>query len=224
MTTRARRTPTEELVTILVVATVYFLAGTLGLRFASIHASASPVWPPTGVAIAAFLLVGRRVAPAIFAGAFLFNLATAGNVATSLAIGAGNTLEGLVGAYLVARFAGGVRAFEAVPSVLRFAAACMAAPVVSATVGVTSLAIAGFAEWRLYGPIWTTWWIGDVGGALIVAPFLLALSDARYRPKGARQYGETLALAVVAGAAAALVFLPTRPVLGQLAVSLVPLL
>src|SRR6188474_3645021 len=85
---------------------VYFIAGKFGLLLASLQASASPVWPPAGIALAALLLLGHRAWPAIFIGAFLVNVTTAGNVATSFAIGTGNTLEALVGAWLVNRFAG----------------------------------------------------------------------------------------------------------------------
>ena len=86
------------------LAIAYFIAGKLGLMLASLHASASPVWPPAGIALAAMLLFGYRVWPAIFVGAFVVNLTTAGNVATSVAIAAGNTLEAVVGAWLVNRF------------------------------------------------------------------------------------------------------------------------
>src|SRR5206468_1936549 len=79
--------------------------------FAIVHASATPVWPPTGIALAAMLLLGRGIWPVIFAGAFLVNVTTAGSVLSSLGIAAGNTLEALVGAALVTRFAGGAAVF-----------------------------------------------------------------------------------------------------------------
>ena len=84
-----------------VLAGVYFAAGKLGLRLAFEHASATAVWPPTGIALAAMLLFGYRMWPAIFVGAFLVNATTAGSVWTSLGIAAGNTLEGLLGVWLV---------------------------------------------------------------------------------------------------------------------------
>src|SRR2546428_6376371 len=90
---------------------VYFIAGKFGLMLASLHASASPVWPPAGIALAALLLLGYRAWPAIFIGAFLVNVTTAGNVATSCAIATGNTLEALAGTWLVNRFAGGRNVF-----------------------------------------------------------------------------------------------------------------
>src|SRR5213595_3030062 len=89
------------------LAVIYFIAGKLGLMLASLHASASPVWPPAGIALAGSLLLGYRAWPAVFIGAFLVNVTTAGNVATSFAIATGNTLEALVGAWLVNRFASG---------------------------------------------------------------------------------------------------------------------
>src|SRR5207248_10689951 len=102
---QSRRFSELRLIGILTVA--YFIAGKLGLMLASLHASASPVWPPAGIALAAMLLFGYRVWPAIFVGAFVVNLTTAGNVATSVAIAAGNTLEAVVGAWLVNRFGDG---------------------------------------------------------------------------------------------------------------------
>src|SRR5207253_4845447 len=94
------------------LAAVYVIAGKLGLKLAFENASATPVWPCTGIALAAFVLLGYDVWPAVLAGSFLVNITTAGSVATALGIAAGNTLEGLAGAYLVNRFARGRRAFD----------------------------------------------------------------------------------------------------------------
>ncbi len=167
---------------------VYFVAGKLGLRLAFFHPSATPVWPPAGIALAAFLILGARVWPAIFAGAFLVNVTTLGTPATSLGIAAGNTLEGLVGSHLVTLWAGGRRAFERPLDVLKFAvlAACLSTTL-SATCGVTSLAFAGFARWEEYASIWLTWWLGDATGDLVFAPVVLLWSAnprIRWRRRG----------------------------------------
>jgi PAS domain S-box-containing protein len=156
------------------LALVYVVAGKLGLMLAFVHASATAVWLPTGIALVAFLLLGHRMWPAIFLGAFIVNITTAGSVATSIGIAAGNTLEGVVGAYLVRGFAHGPHAFDRVQDVFRFAVlAGLISTMVSATVGVASLSLGGFSNWGAYGSIWWTWWLGDVAGALIVAPFLV---------------------------------------------------
>src|SRR5881392_4033255 len=134
--------------TLVALAAVYFAAGKLGLKLAFVNASASAVWPCTGIALAAFLLLGYRVWPAILAGAFLVNLAT--------------------------RFAAGKQAFQRAQDIFKFATfAAVLSPVVGATAGVTSLALAGFASWTNYGSIWSTWWLGDAVGAVVVTPLVL---------------------------------------------------
>jgi PAS domain S-box-containing protein len=159
---------------VLGVAVVYYAAGRLGLSLAFVHQSASAVWPPTGIALAAFLLYGRGIWPAILAGAFAVNLTTSGSIAASIGIAAGNTLEGFAGAWLVNRFAGGRAAFESADTLFRFAVlAGLLATVISPAVGVTSLGLTGLAAWADYGAIWITWWAGDVAGALVVGPLVI---------------------------------------------------
>lgn len=171
---REASTPVR-LMAFLAIAATYYVAATLGLRLAFVNPSATAIWPPTGLMLVGFLLLGRQIWPAVFAGAVLANLMTAGNVATSLAIGAGNTLEGLAGAYLVIRYAHGLRAMQRARDVFRFAAlAAVLSTAISATIGVTSLAIAGYAPWSGFGAIWVTWWLGDASADLLIAPVLLA--------------------------------------------------
>src|SRR5438094_2121049 len=160
---------------------VYFIAGKFGLMLASLHASASPVWPPTGIALAALLVLGYRAWPAIFVGAFLVNASTAGNVATSLAVASGNTLEAMCGAWLVNRFAGGTTAFGRPQGVFKFALAAVVSTIISPAFGVTSLALAGFADWANYGAIWLTWWLGDATSDLLIAPLIILWSIASKR-------------------------------------------
>jgi PAS domain S-box-containing protein len=159
---------------LVVVFLAYVVAGKLGLSLAFAHASASPVWPPTGIALATLLLTRYRVWPAILLGAFVVNATTEGSLVTSAGIAVGNTLEGVLGAWLVTRFAGGRDVFHRAGDVFRFAfLAAFAATALAATVGVTTLALGGYAPWARYGSMWVTWWLGDAAGALVVAPALL---------------------------------------------------
>ena len=183
-----------------ILAVIYFIAGKLGLMLASLHASASPVWPPAGIALAAFLLLGYRAWPAIFIGAFLVNVTTAGNVATSFAIAIGNTLEALVGAWLVNRFAGGTNVFDRPQGVFKFALAAAISAIISPAFGATSLALAGFADWASYGAIWLTWWLGDATGDLVFTPLVLLWSipsKRRWNKKEAAEVGALLLLLVL---------------------------
>src|SRR5712675_1969549 len=116
---------------------VYAIAGKIGLSLAIIHPSASSVWPPTGIALAALLLLGCRYWPAVFLGAFFVNITTFGTVATSLAIATGNTLEGLAGTFLVTRFADGRKAFDCAQNYFRFVLfGAIASTTISASIGV----------------------------------------------------------------------------------------
>jgi PAS domain S-box-containing protein len=152
----------------------YFVAGKFGLALAVVNASVSPVWPPTGIALASFLLLGPRIWPAILVGAFLVNVTTTGSILTSLGIATGNTLEGRLGAELVRLFANGREAFSRARDVFKFVLlGGLFSTTVSATIGVSSLTLGGHAGWREYPAIWFTWWLGDAVGALVVAPVLL---------------------------------------------------
>jgi PAS domain S-box-containing protein len=159
---------------IVVLAVLYFCAGSFGLSLAHVHPSASAVWPPSGIALAAILLWGYRLWPGIFLGALLVNINVPGSLATALSIAAGNTLEALLGAALVFRFANGANAFEQTKSLLRFVLlAAILSTAVAATVGVTSLSLGGFARWDEFSTIWLHWWLGDMVGDLIVGSLLL---------------------------------------------------
>ena len=190
------------------IAAAYFVSGKIGLQyFAVAHASASPVWPPAGISLVAFLLLGDRVWPAIAVAAFLVNLTTVGSVITALGIAAGNTLEGAVGARLVRRFAGGSRAFERAGDVFPFlAAGALPSAAVSATIGVTALALAGYATWTQYGVIWTTWWLGDVAGDVVLVPALLLWHRQRGLGEIGRRPGEAAALLLAVVVVAQIVF------------------
>ena len=133
---------------LVLVAGAYFLAGKFGLQFASLHPSATMLWAPTGISLAALLLGGYRMWPAIVAGAFLVNISTTGAMLNSLEIAAGNLLEGLAGAYLVKRYADGTKAFLRPEFVIRYMVfAGLLATAISATVGVSTLCQDGLARW-----------------------------------------------------------------------------
>jgi signal transduction histidine kinase/ActR/RegA family two-component response regulator len=154
---------------------VYYLAGRAGLHFFGLlHPSASAIWIPTGIAIASLLIFGYRVWPAIFTGAFLVNVTTQGSLLTSIGVAIGNTLEGLLAAYLIGRFAGGIAAFDRAADIFKFAGiAVVAGATVSATIGVLSLTLGGYAPAADFGAIWLTWWIGDAAGGIVVTPLLV---------------------------------------------------
>ena len=162
---RARLGP--HVAALILVGIAYFAFAGLGLQLASINPSATPIWPPTGLAIAAILLWGNRIAPAIFIAAFLINQLTAGSIFTSLAIAGGNTLEAVIAGYLVRHWAEGEQVFDTPTGIAKFTLISLAATIVSATIGVSSLTLAGYAEMSSFLSVWLTWWLGDLAGALV---------------------------------------------------------
>ena len=186
---------------------LYLVAGKFALQLAYLNTSATAVWPPTGIALAAFLILGYRVWPGVFLGAFLVNITTAGTIATSLGIATGNTLEGIIGAYLVTRFAGGRHAFERAQDIFKFVLlAGLLSTAVCATSGVTVLALDKLVDWPAYGTVWLTWWLGDAIGALVVTPLLLLYSTPSQRGWGPAQVIEAGTLFAGLGLTGAIVF------------------
>lgn len=163
---------------IAVLGALYFEAGSLGLKLAFVHASATAVWPPTGIALAALLLFGTRLWPGVFVGAFLVNISVTGDLPTTLCIACGNTLETLIGATLVSRYAQGRNFLYDPRSFFGFMLlAALGATTISATAGAASLTALGLADPDALGAIWLNWWLGDAAGALIFTPLIVAWVD-----------------------------------------------
>src|SRR5947208_1206949 len=158
----------------LALAAVYFVVAKIGLRYATIGPSISPVWPPTGLAVAALVLLGPRYWPAILLGAFLANATTSIPLLAAAGIACGNAAEATVAAYLLRHRAGQHLTLDDLVAVRTLVA--VAAPVgalASAAIGVTSLWLAhvvpGVGVWSAL----SLWWAGDYLGALVLAPVLL---------------------------------------------------
>ena len=107
---------------IALLSAVYFGAAKFGLALAFANSSITAVWPPTGIALTALVLCGYRVWPGVAVGALLANSGTGVPLGSVLGITAGNTLEALVGAYLLMRVAKFRPSLERVRDVLALVA------------------------------------------------------------------------------------------------------
>jgi len=173
--------PGKELVRIFAVAAIYLVTAKAGLLLAIPHTNATPIWPATGVALGAVLLLGYRIWPAIAIGAFLANLwhlSSIGFLPPIALVGAfstaiGDTLEALVGGLLIRRFVGERNPFVRLDDIVRFILfGALIATIVNATIGASTLcAISG--AWVNFRIIWLTWWLGDASGALVITPVIL---------------------------------------------------
>lgn len=162
------------LLTVAAGAAVYFGAAKFGLSLAFATKQVTAVWPPAGIAFVAYLLFGYRVWPGIYLGAFLANATADEPLITAAGIAVGNTLQGLVGVFLLRRFGAFDKALERLKDVLGlvvFGAACGC--LVSASSGVLNLVLGGIVPWSAYTSVWWVWWVGDAMGVLLAAPVLL---------------------------------------------------
>lgn len=152
---------------------IYFILGKAGLEFASINPSVSAIWPPTGFAIAVLLLTGVRMWPVILVGSFFVNLTTSGMLLSSAGIAVGNSLEAIIAVWCINRFANGTKVFERPMDVVTFAFVSGIAAAISAAIGVGMLITTGLLQSSLAHQVWLTWWLGDLGGAIVFTPVLL---------------------------------------------------
>lgn len=157
----------------LALAIVYVIAARIGLALGAVSGFATLVWPASGIALAALVRCGYRLWPGVFIGAAVVNMIVGAPPLVGVGIGIGNTLEALLGAYLLNRVADFSPALDRMRDVLAVLAAAALSTVVAATVGVGTLSAAGLvADGQLF-VTWRAWWIGDAIGDLLFAPLIL---------------------------------------------------
>jgi PAS domain S-box-containing protein len=192
----------------------YYLAARLSLRLALVGENITPLWPPTGIALAGFVLLGRRLWPGVAIAAFAVNLPISETALAAAATAAGNTLAPLTAATLLRR-AGFRRQLDRLRDVLAIVLlAALASMLISATIGALTLLVSGAIDGEEVLGAWSVWWAGDAMGVLVVAPFLLIVSSVReYQiPRGWKVL-EAVALAVALIGISSIVVATDLPIL-----------
>jgi integral membrane sensor domain MASE1 len=199
------------LLRIAVLAGAYYGAAKLGLTLAFANPSVTAVWPPTGIALAALLLWGYRYWPGVALGALLANTWTGVPVETVLGITLGNTLEALTGAWLLHRLGRFRTSLQRVRDVLALVVlGGVVSTLVSATIGVASLHLGDAVSADAIGSTFRVWWLGDMGGDLLVAPFVL-LAVGHWREARRDRWLEALLLLAALAGLSAFVFSRSEP-------------
>jgi integral membrane sensor domain MASE1 len=195
--------PVLYLLRIAVLAGVYYGGAKLGLTLAFANPSVTAVWPPTGISLAALLLWGYRYWPGVAIGALLANGFTGVPIETVLGITVGNTLEALTGAYLVRRVGRFRTSLRRVRDVLALVVlGAVVSTLVAATIGVASLRLGDAVSSDALGSTFRVWWLGDMGGDLLVAPFVLLVVGHWREARWDRWLEALLLLTALAGVAA----------------------
>src|SRR6058998_3867934 len=190
---------------ILGTALIYFAAAKLGFVFAFVAKQVTVVWPPTGIALAALLVLGPRAWPGITLGAFFANATTDEPLWTAGGIAVGNTLEAVVGAWLLHRLGFRTTLDRLRDALVLIMGGALLSTMVSATIGATNLCLAG-EPWTNFWSLWRVWYIGDGMGDLVVAPLLLVWSRVPHLALARRRPPETAALLGSAALVTLLVF------------------
>ena len=161
------------IIKISLLAVIYHLTARLGLEMAYVQANTSPVWPPTGIALAVLLVFGIKLWPGISIGVLFGSLISGAPLNLALGMALGNSLEAIAGAYALRRYINFHNSIDRIQDVIGLVAVSIFSTAISATIGSTTLMATGRGEWSSFGSIWFTWWIGDLLGALVVTPVLL---------------------------------------------------
>jgi signal transduction histidine kinase len=194
-------------VAIAALAVVYVVAARAGLMMDAVAGFATLVWPPSGLALAALLILGPRLWPGVFAGAFIANLLTGAPILVALGIGLGNTFEAVLAVYALRQIPGFEESLERVVDVVGLIVlAAVFSTMVSATIGVTSLHLGGIVSAKQLGETWRAWWLGDMIADLLVAPVLLVWASGPRRLGDQKRRAEAVALGIAVVAASLLIF------------------
>ena len=163
------------------LALAYFATALLALLPAIPPGYASPLWPPSGIALAALLIGGPRLWPGVWVGSFAANMTIEASALSAFVIASGSALQAVAVAELVRRHVGVVYRFVSVQQVVKFVAMVAAAATIAPTLALLPLTLHRLAPFDL-ARNWGTWWQGDATGMLVVAPLILSWMD-RDRPR-----------------------------------------
>jgi serine phosphatase RsbU (regulator of sigma subunit)/integral membrane sensor domain MASE1/anti-sigma regulatory factor (Ser/Thr protein kinase) len=167
--------PSRTVTAIVLVGAAYYLGARLGLNLSLVEHNVTPLWPPTGIALAAFLLLGRSIWPGVALAALAVNLPISNGPLPALVTAVGNTLAPLVAAIILERV-GFRRQLDRQRDALAIVfLGALASMTISATVGATTLVASGAIGADELAGAWVVWWTGDAMGILAVAPFLLCV-------------------------------------------------
>jgi len=183
----------------------YFIVAVMALEFATIAGNATLMWPSSGIALVVLLRLGYRYIAGIFVGAFMAGVYVGNPHHISAMIALGNSLEPISIAYLLQRFTFSTT-FYRINDYLSLVIFGSLGAVVSALFGVSALLMADFIPVEAAFNVAVDWWMGDVLGIILIAPFLLLFSwDSFYKLIQAQKL-EALALLIVTSMIALVVF------------------
>src|SRR5207244_1082774 len=150
------------LIETIVLVAAYVITAKIGFFLAIPPGNVTVLWPPSGIALAAVLLIGQRAAIGVWIGSFCANLwffltSTSPHEAAfsmAAAIAAGSAAQAMLGGAVVKCAIGHKRMPEGVPDTFKYLSLSALCCLVAATIGATSLAAGGALPWQRFGHAW----------------------------------------------------------------------
>jgi PAS domain S-box-containing protein len=216
-----RRTSWRWLGEVMAVALAFYLGARLGRTVASPPGFTTVFWPPSGIAIAALLILGQRVWPGVLLGAALstnwsgIDFSSSISVFRVLAIGgsidAGAVLQAVLGAALLRGVLREQNPLERFSEAMKFCGVALAVSLVGATVGISSLWLGGELTNAEVVDRWMTWWVGDACGILVAMPAILIWRRVRIPEWPLKRWFEAIALLIALIVVSTMIFLKWQP-------------
>src|SRR5580704_2113288 len=194
---------------LIAIAVAYFGLAVSGLLVPWINPTATPLWPPTGLALALMLLRGYRIWPAILLGAFFSTAVGGGGLSEATCIALGTPVAALAGAWLIDRWSHGRETFATPLGVAKFALIAFApTAMISATMAIAGLVLAN--DLGLASPVatWAARWLADAAGTLLIAPVIVLWATKPSRAWSRWRLLETAGVIIVTAAIGIAAFSP----------------
>jgi integral membrane sensor domain MASE1 len=189
-----------------ILAFAYAVFAKLGLSLAFNFDQITTIWPPSGIAVAAIMIWGYYYWPGVFVGAFVANALTGAMPTVAVGIALGNTVGALVAVFLIKRFIG-TDILGKISSIIGFVVlAAFLSPIINATTGTLALLAGGAIESAQLARAWTTWWVGDMMGILLITPLIMAWRNKEYREPLSTRLNEAIALLLLVAMTSLIIF------------------
>lgn len=162
-------------------ALAYLVLAQAGVTLAATAYRQPLIWPPVGLALAIILLYGYNLWPGIAIGAFVAVVFAEMGPGLALNAAVAGTLEVLLGAYLLRRWANFHSSLNRVQDVLGLIFfAVLLSPAVGAIISMFGLGLNGTIPWPAFGLNWAVRWLSHAIGLLIVTPMVLTWAQRRH--------------------------------------------
>src|SRR3984885_2979651 len=200
-----------------IIVASYIGLSEVTLLLPALNPAATPLWPPTGVALALVLLRGYRVWPGILVGAISASAAsfirpdamTVGPLLEPTSIGIGTTLAALAGAWLINRWSHGCKTFTTMLGIAKFELICFVpTAMISSVIAIASIGLTSDPAFADYAGPWTKWWLADAAGTAIIVPVIVLWAMTPFRLFSRSNVLETTAIFVAVAAIGVIAYLP----------------